>query len=290
MRPGDAQLVFADLVEEPGSVAQNHGHARHRVPNHIAEAAQPGEGHADPVPVRVQRHVLGGSDHQQPLRRGGDDAGVGYIELQALPGRERLGEGHGRLVQLPRMVCVGVQRRHLEGHVFGVHANPLPVQRRGDLQRDARQRSLAVVAHRHQRAHGDLLGSRTQPNVHVEARKGDRLPLSVLGRGRGRHLHRGLVHGLRGMGRSLPVLVHGARKDDLPLRRLRLLGGSGLGAGNRSQTGGCHGNCYGPGKKELHEPKPFCFLGFLPALGPTLLSAAPSWTRRAALRRWRKAS
>ena len=59
VRAGEAQLVLADLVEEPRAVAQNHRNAGDRVPDHVAKAAQAGEGDADLVPVRVQRHVSG---------------------------------------------------------------------------------------------------------------------------------------------------------------------------------------------------------------------------------------
>ena len=84
MRAGQAQLVLAHLVEKPRSVAKDHGNARNRIPDHVAEAAQAGECHADAVPIRVQGHVVGGSNGQQALGRGGDGAGVSDVELADL--------------------------------------------------------------------------------------------------------------------------------------------------------------------------------------------------------------
>ncbi len=116
-RTGQAQLVLADLVEEPRAVAQDDGHAGDRVPDHVAKAAQAGEGDADLVPVGVQRQFFGGSNGQQALRGGRDDAGVGDVKWKAGAGRERLGEGNGGLVKLAGVVGVGVERGHGKGNV-----------------------------------------------------------------------------------------------------------------------------------------------------------------------------
>ena len=145
-RAGQSQLVFADGVEEPRPVAQDDGHAGNRVPDHVAKAAQAGERNADLVPVRSQRQVFRGSDGQQALGAGRDDAGVGNVERKAGAGREGLGQGNGSLMQLAGVVGVGVERGHGKGCVPAADANPLPVERGGDLQRDARERRLAVVA------------------------------------------------------------------------------------------------------------------------------------------------
>ena len=147
-RPGQAQLVIADLVEQTRPVAENHRHAGDRVPDDVAKAAQAGEIDADPVPVRVQRHIVRGSNDQQPLGGRSDRAGVGDVQLQAGSRCKRLGKQHSRLMQLARMVGVGIECGHGKGDVFDVDANPLPVERGGDLKRDVRQRRIAVVAHR----------------------------------------------------------------------------------------------------------------------------------------------
>ena len=263
---GHAQLVFADFVEEAGAVAQDDGDARYRVPDHIAKPAQAGEGDADAVPVGVEGHVVRGADRQQALSGGGDGAGVGEVELKAAAGRQGLGERDGGLVQLAGVVGVGVERGYLERHVVGVETDALPVERGGDLERDAAERRLAVVADRDQGADGDLLGRRAQAHVHVEAGEGDGLAVGVLGRGRGGHLDRGRSGLLAGVRGNLAILVHGAGEDDLAFGLRVPSGGRGLrGAGENGKCG--EGET---GDSELHEPRPFCFFGLTPAVWPAM--------------------
>ena len=96
-RAGQPQLVLADLVEEARAVAQKDGNAGDRVPDHIAKAAQAGEGEADLVPVGVQRQVFGGADGEQALGGERDRAGVGDVELEALRRARAAGRAGRRL-------------------------------------------------------------------------------------------------------------------------------------------------------------------------------------------------
>ena len=90
MRAGQSEFVLADLVEEACAVAQDYGDAGNRIPDHVAKTAQTGERDADPVPVRVQRHIVRSSDDQEALGRRGDGAGVSDVELAAGSRRQRL--------------------------------------------------------------------------------------------------------------------------------------------------------------------------------------------------------
>jgi hypothetical protein len=90
MRAGQSEFVLADLVEEACAVAQDYGDAGDRVPDHVAKAAQTGERDADPVPVRVQRHIVRSSDDQEALGGCGDGAGVVDVELKVGSRRQRL--------------------------------------------------------------------------------------------------------------------------------------------------------------------------------------------------------
>ena len=87
------------------------------IPDDVAEAAQAGEVDADGVPIGVEGDVVGGSDGEEALRRLGDGAGVGDVELEGCAGGERLGERDGGLVKLAGVVDVGVERGDGEGGV-----------------------------------------------------------------------------------------------------------------------------------------------------------------------------
>ncbi len=131
-------------------------------------------------------------------------------------------------MQLAGMVGVGVERGYGDGRVFAVDANPFPVERGGDLQRNAGERSFAVVAHRDQRADGNMLLRGEQPHVHIEVSEGHGLALGVFG-----HLRWGQLRLRRGDGRGcgsggLAVLVGRARKDDLAAGLLLRCGWRGL--------------------------------------------------------------
>ena len=185
VRAGEAQLVLAHLVEEARAVAENDGDAGDRIPDHVAEAAQAGEGNADAVPVRAEGDVVGGADDEQALGGLGDSAGVSDVKLDALAGAERAWERDGCLVQLAGVVGVGVEGGDRECGVAAENANALPVERGGDLQRNAGERGLAVVADGEEGAHGDLLLGGVEVHVHVEGNEGDGLALGVRGDGGG---------------------------------------------------------------------------------------------------------
>ena len=126
VRAGQAQLVLAHFVEEARAIAEDHGHARHRIPDHVAKAAQAGELGADAVPVGVEGDVVGRADGEQALRVGRDGAGVGDVELKRCAGRERVRQRHGCLVQLAGVVGVGVERGHLEARRRGPRCGCAP--------------------------------------------------------------------------------------------------------------------------------------------------------------------
>ena len=54
--------MTADLVEEAGTVAEDHGHAGDGIPDNIAESAQACERGADFIPVGVESCVFGSPD------------------------------------------------------------------------------------------------------------------------------------------------------------------------------------------------------------------------------------
>ncbi len=108
----------------------------------------------------------------------GDSAGVGDVELEGLAGGERGGERDDGFVQLAGVVGVGVDGGDVEGDVVslavgGGDANALPVERGGDLEGDAGERGLAVVADGEQGANGDLLVGREKMDVEIEGGHGD---------------------------------------------------------------------------------------------------------------------
>ena len=51
VRADEAKFLPADLVEQAGAVAQDDRHARNRIPDHVAKAAQAGEWNGDLIPV-----------------------------------------------------------------------------------------------------------------------------------------------------------------------------------------------------------------------------------------------
>ena len=162
-RAAEAELVRADLVEETRAVAEQDGDAGDGVPDHVAKAAQAGEGEADLVPIGVEGEAVGRADGEQALGGEGDSAGVGDVELEGWPGASGGGEGDGGFVQLAGVVGVGVDGGDLEGGLaLCVEREWLPVERGGDLQGDAGERGFAVVADGEQGANGDLLVGRDE--------------------------------------------------------------------------------------------------------------------------------
>ena len=54
LRLRERELVPPNLIEEPRTVAQNYRNRRDRIPDHIAETAQPRELGRDLVPIGVK--------------------------------------------------------------------------------------------------------------------------------------------------------------------------------------------------------------------------------------------
>ena len=143
-----------------------------------------------------------------------DRAGIGDVELEGCAGRERLGEGDGRLVQLAGVVDVGVERGDGERRIRPCDANALPVERGGDLQRNAREGGFAVVAHGDEGADGDLLLGRARCTsrskaVKVTAWRSASVAVGALTSCAGRG------GGGAGGGGGLAGFVGGAGEDDL---------------------------------------------------------------------------
>jgi len=218
--PLSRSLCFSHFTEEPRAVAQNDRDAGDRVPDHVAKAAQPGEGNTDLVPLRVQGHAFRRAGGRQAPGGESNLSRISDVELERVAGGERRSQRDGRLMQLARVINVGAEGSHLKSDVFAlasraVDANAFPVERGGDLQRKAGQRGLAVVAHGKQSADGNMLLRRAQMNVEVEGGEGHGLTFGILGGGRGARLNRRLGRGLGGVGDGLAVLVGRAGKDDL---------------------------------------------------------------------------
>ena len=114
-RSGQAQLVFADLVEEARAIAEDDGDAGDGIPDHVAEATQASE--ATPMPSQSEWRATSSGVPMASRRWAdcGDGAGVGDVELDACAGSERLGKRDGGFVQLAGMVGVGVERGHGKG-------------------------------------------------------------------------------------------------------------------------------------------------------------------------------
>ena len=83
-------------------------------------------------------------------------------------------------MQLAGVVGVGVERGYLEGDVLAVYADALPIERGGELQRDAGERDLAVVADGDEGADGDLLLGGAEMNVQAVGSEADGLALARL--------------------------------------------------------------------------------------------------------------
>ena len=243
----EAQLVFADLVEEARAVAKDHGHCGDGIPDHVAKAAQARERGVDAVPVGVQGHVLGSADGDEALIVSGDGAGVGDVKLKDGAGGEGLRQRDRGLVQLAGMVGVGVERGYLQRNVLAQNADALPGERGRELERDMAEGSLAVVANGEDRSYGNVTVRGVQTDIHVEVGGGDGLALGVLGGWGGGHLDVGLGWCGRGL-RGVAVFAGRAGEDDRAVgRALRLWrnvllrdrqgGSGGLGrAGSRRET------------------------------------------------------
>jgi hypothetical protein len=124
-------------------------------------------------------------------------------------------------MQLARVVGVGIDCGHLKGGVLaaafrGIDPDDLPLKRRRDLQQDACERDLAVVAHRDHSAHGDLLGCFAEMHIQIEIGKRDGPALSVFGKGPGACLNRGL----RRLCGGLPIRVGRAGENHFSVLRL----------------------------------------------------------------------
>ena len=96
----------------------------------------------------MTRRGIRSSQGDKALGRGSDFARVGDIELNSCAGSERLREWDGSFVKLAGMVGVGVESRDGKGNILTGDPDSFPVERRGNLQGNARQRSLACVAAR----------------------------------------------------------------------------------------------------------------------------------------------
>ena len=114
--------------------------------------------------------VLRRSHGDETARGGGDGTGVGDVELNRCAGGERLGESHDGFVQLAGVVGVGVDGGERVRYVAASDANAFPVEGRGDLQRNARQRRGACVAHGDKSACGELLCGGIEADIEIEAR------------------------------------------------------------------------------------------------------------------------
>ncbi len=185
----------------------------------LPKPRRPVKSGGDFVPVGVEGERLRRTEGDEALGAGRDDAGVDGVELEAGAGRERRGERDSGLVELAGVVGVRVERGHGEGDAAAGEADLFPVERRGDLQRDAGERGFAVVADGDAGADGDVLRRGLQANVEVERGEGDGEAVVVGGRWLGGGLNlRGGGAGLRG---GVAVLVGAAGEDDLACRWLR---------------------------------------------------------------------
>ena len=251
MRSREALFVRADLVKKPSPFAQERRDAGDGIPGHVAESPQSGERDADLVPIRVQSHLRRCVNHIQPLRGGGNVARVDDVELERCAGSERLRERDGSFAQLAGVVHVRFEKCHREDNVLerGAgrgNADPFPLESRGNLQRNAGQWRLAVVANCELSAHGDVLLDSAKSDVEIEIGEGDRMAFSIFRNrcigGDDRRLSRVDPH-MRG---GLPVLVCGAGKQDLASGLLRsrlscgLLRGSEGSGGLRRRGENCH--------------------------------------------------
>ena len=223
-RLAQRQLLPPNFVEQPRAVAQNHRHAGHRIPRHIAKSAQTGEIRRNLVPVVVQRRRLRRTQGRQPLGVGRNFAAVHRINLHARTRRQRLSQRNRRLAQLPGVVAVRVQRRHGNCHIAALHAHLLPLQLRRNLQWKPLERRLAAVAHRHQRAHRKLV--RGQIQMHVQIQRSNRRckPRAIVHHRLARRFNLRLRCSGTGMCLHRAALVRRARENHFPIAaRSRLL-------------------------------------------------------------------
>ncbi len=157
----------------------------------------------------------GSSDGEETASGGGDGAGVGDVELKRCAGGKRLGERHGGFVELAGVVGVGVEGGDREADVAAGDADALPVEGRGDLQRNARQRRVAGVADGDKCACGELLcvavlrrTSRSRPVMVTAWRSASSTEWGVGGL-------RGGLGGGAGGADGVAVCVEGTLEDDL---------------------------------------------------------------------------
>ena len=201
-------------------------------------------------------------------------------------------------MQLAGVVGVGVERGYWKGDVVAVDANPLPVERGGDLQRDARERGFAVVADGEERADGDLLLGGAQMDVQIEGGEGDGLALGVFGGG-------AVAIWMPGWAAAGPVWVVVWPFSSVEREKMTWpLGcwagrwpGSARGGGsrglrrdsgkNRAMTSGSRCGCQRSAARE-NFMSPGLSVSLVWTRRP--LGASGGWRWRAALRRWRKAS
>ena len=184
--------------------------------------------------------------------------------MQACAGRERREQSDSCLVELTGVIGVRVQHGRSEGHLAAVQTDELPVQIRGELKRQVKQRGFAVVAHRDQGPDGEMAFCGPEADIKVEIRIGQGRALCVLRSGLRGSLWGSRHCGLRCLLRicagnfssgrrtidGLTVFVDGALQNDFALLRLvflRLLDGLG---GN----GRCAGRGLGVGREsERHR-------------------------------------
>ena len=123
----------------------------------LPKPRRPVKSEIDFIPIRMEGNVVGSSDGEEPLRRLGDDAGVGDVELESRARRERRGEGMAASCSWPVWSTSELSVATVKATSWPGDADALPIERRGNLQRDMIERGFAVVADGDGGADGDLM-------------------------------------------------------------------------------------------------------------------------------------
>ena len=210
-RVGERELVAADFIEDARAIAEEDGETGGRIPGNVTEAAEAGKGGRDFVPVGVEGNAFRSAEGDEPLRGGGDRAGIRDVELEGVAWRERRGKRDDGFVELAGMVGVGVERGDGERRIAAGEANLFEGERRRELQGDAGEGGLAVVAHGDEGPCGDAMGSGLQMDVEVVGGEGEGEAFGIVGGGR--RLSCGGV-GRSGV-RDVAVFAGGAGEDDM---------------------------------------------------------------------------
>ena len=211
---GHAQLVLTHFVKDARAVAENDGNAGDGVPDDVAEAAQAGEVDVDRVPIGMESNVRRRADDDKALRRLGDGAGVGDIELESCAGSEGRSERNGGLVKLASVVESELSVAMVKATSLP-QADALPIERRRNLQRYMASGDLPSLrtVRRARTAIGcsqDARCTSMSNAVKVTARRSASVAVGAATGWPGK-LRRGGTDG----GRSLAVFVDGAGEDDL---------------------------------------------------------------------------